>query len=107
MAIRNFSPSLIRISDMQEQKARIKVQGQIKHGRLVPIQESTERWTELRLEDGTTIRMKPVATRVVRLPRQYDGNGSPIYVVQSTNVLDVAAPEHLCHLDDATSTEVH
>jgi hypothetical protein len=47
------------------------------------------------VEDGTVLRVKLVATEVVRLDGQYDQEGNPIYMVNSTNVLAVSSPEDL------------
>ena len=50
---------------------------------------------EYLVEDGSVLRVKLVATEVIRLDDQYDNEGNPIYVVNSTNVLAVSAPEAL------------
>jgi hypothetical protein len=54
-----------------------------------------EEWNEYQLNDGSIIRMKLVVTNIVRVPDQYDNVGNPIYVVRSSNVLTVSAPEKL------------
>ena len=61
----------------------------------VPINQSSEYFNQYFLDDGTVLRMKLVATRVLRLDDRYDNDGSPVYFVQSTNVLSVDAPGHL------------
>jgi len=57
--------------------------------------KSKEEWSTYELSDGTTIRMKPVATNIIRVEGQYDAQGNPVYMVQSSNVLGVSAPEEL------------
>jgi hypothetical protein len=57
--------------------------GTTKEGVDVPIQESTERWSELLLDDGTTIRVKQVVGQVLRVDGEWDEEGNPLYVVKS------------------------
>lgn len=65
-------------------------------GRDVDISESTERFSELRLEDGTILRIKPSVLQVTRLVEQWDPEGNPIYVVRSQNLVLVSeAPAEL------------
>ncbi len=54
-----------------------------------------EEWNEYLVDDGTVIRFKAVVTDVVRLEGVYDGEGQPVYFVNSQNVLRVSAPEEL------------
>jgi len=65
-------------------------------GRNVDIIESTERFCDLKLSDGTILKIKPSVIRVARLVDQWDNQGDPMYVVSSNNVLIVAqAPPDL------------
>jgi hypothetical protein len=65
-------------------------------GSEVPITESTERWTELRLEDGTVLRVKPNVMSAVRIDGRYDQDGNPMYAVKGAQtMMIVSAPEHL------------
>ena len=64
-------------------------------GQIFPFQTGGEHWNEYLVEDGTVVRIKLVATEVVRLDGEYDGEGNPVYLVQSTNVMAVDSPEHL------------
>lgn len=62
----------------------------------VPIKESTERWTDVTLEDGSILRIKPSILGAVRIPGQYDPEGNPMYALKSTVTMIVAeAPENL------------
>lgn len=54
-----------------------------------------EHWNEYLVDDGTVLRMKLVVTEVLRVQDQHDQAGNPVYLVQSTNVLAVDAPEEL------------
>lgn len=56
----------------------------------VDVEESTERFSDIRLSDGTRIRIKPVITEAVRVDDQWDVEGNPIYVVKSANVMTVS-----------------
>lgn len=62
----------------------------------VQILESLERWTELRLDDGTVLRVKPLITSVMRVPGQFDPEGNPIYVIKGGfNMVPANVPEDL------------
>lgn len=54
-----------------------------------------EHWNEYLVDDGSVIKIKLVATEVLRLDGEFDANGSPVYLVQSANVMAVDAPENL------------
>ncbi len=56
---------------------------------------SGEHWNEYLADDGSVIRIKLVATEVLRVDGQYDAEGNPAYFVKSTNVTNVSAPEDL------------
>jgi hypothetical protein len=59
----------------------------------VGFQNAREYWNEYLLDDGTIIRLKLVATEVLRLDDMRDQNGAPVYVVKSTNVIVANPPE--------------
>ena len=59
-------------------------------GVVVDVEESREKFSEIILKDGTTIKLKPVVTEVVRADEGHDPDGNPIYIVQSTTVLTVS-----------------
>ena len=54
-----------------------------------------EHWNEYLVDDGSVIKVKLVATEVLRVDGEYDQMGNPIYLVQSTNVMAVDAPENV------------
>lgn len=56
----------------------------------VDIEESNERFSEVRLSDGTRIRIKPVITEAIRIADQWDVEGNPVYVIKSANVVTVS-----------------
>lgn len=61
----------------------------------IEINQASEYWNQYLLEDGTVIKMKLVATKVVRLVNQYDQAGNPVYFINSTNVVSIECPENL------------
>ena len=61
----------------------------------VPVQNSSEHWNEYLLNDGSVVRMKSVVTEVVRVEGEFDAQGNPVYLVQSTNIMSVSAPDEL------------
>lgn len=54
-----------------------------KQGSLISVSESTEKWSEFTLEDGTVFRIKPNIVRAVRVDGEYDADGNPAYVLQA------------------------
>ena len=82
---------------MPERKFKFDVPG---HGLVdaveVPVSESTERWSEIKLDDGTILRLKPVVLAAMRLEGQYDPEGNPMYSLKVNQIMTVgSAPEHL------------
>ena len=58
-------------------------------------QNVREHWNEYLLDDGTILKLKPIATEVYRVEGKYDQDGNPMYVLRSRNVLVVNAPDEL------------
>lgn len=54
----------------------------------VGIRESVERFTDLKLEDGTILKTKVVAVEAIRLEGK-DGDGNPMYVLKSQTIVTV------------------
>jgi hypothetical protein len=48
--------------------------------------EEKEHWNTYKLSDGTTLKVKLVLTGVKRL-KKYTPDGSPIYIISSTNAV--------------------
>ena len=61
----------------------------------VAITESTERWTEIHLDDGTVIRIKPVILAVQRIEGHYDQEGNPLYQVKANQIMTADSPDHM------------
>jgi hypothetical protein len=62
--------------------------GKQKDGELLEIVDHKEPWSEYRLEDGVTLRMRQVVMQIVKLEEK-DSGGNPIYVVNGQPVLTV------------------
>jgi hypothetical protein len=82
---------------MPTEKAKVAVPNLgILEGTKVALKESTERWTELSLDDGAILRVKPVIVSVIRIDGRYDPEGNPLYAIQGGQVMVVASvPDHL------------
>lgn len=75
--------------------------GQTIEGTVVNVQETTERWTDVRLVDGTTFRMKVVVDEVIRHDGTKDAEGNPVYTIRSHNVVnDVQSVDVVRHIGD-------
>lgn len=74
----------IRTADGQEVDATV-----------MTFQEGGEHWNEYLIDDGSLARIKLVAKEILRLDGQYDAEGNPIYLISSTNVVHISAPDEL------------
>jgi hypothetical protein len=62
----------------------------------VPIEESSERWSEFKLEDGTIFRVKMTVLTVHRVPDTWDPQGNPFYMMNLAPVITIIeSPERL------------
>jgi hypothetical protein len=82
---------------MAEQRTSIALaDGSVETGFKVGVDESTERWSEYKLSDGSTLRLKQVVAEVIRAENQWDPQGNPLYILKAAPVLVVDnAPAHL------------
>ena len=80
---------------MPETKIQMTINGQAIQGSDVPIIESSEVWSEYKLEDGATLRVKFAVGSFVRLADQQDPEGNPVYLVKGTVVSVPIVPESL------------
>lgn len=83
---------------MAERRTKVMIQatGQEADGFDVPIEESSEKWSEFKLEDGTIFRIKATLINAVRLEGQFDPQGNPSYVMNITPVIaPIEIPERL------------
>jgi hypothetical protein len=83
---------------MPERKVQVPfgMPGQMVDGVEVSVDESTEKWSEYKLSDGTVIRGKMTIISAVRVDGQFDPQGNPMYAINMTPAMAiVASPEHL------------
>jgi hypothetical protein len=78
-----------------ERTVRVPFEGKTVEGIDLDFKTQKEEWNEYQVNDGTIIRMKVVVTNIARVIDKYDNDGNPIYVVKSSNVLTVSAPEKI------------
>lgn len=76
-------------------KIKINFGGEEVEASPIDINQTNEYWNQYLLDDGTVIKMKLVATKVLRVDSKYDPEGNPLYIIQSTNITSVNAPDNL------------
>ena len=69
-------------------------QGEEVEGTEVEFETEREGFNTYILEDGTKLKFKNVVTKVVRL-NKFNPDGSPLYLVQSSNIVAADCPPHL------------
>jgi hypothetical protein len=77
---------------MMMQGRKLKVPGptgSMVDGVEVMVKESTERWSEFTLEDGTIMMAKQSLTSCVRIDGQYDAEGQPLYVGRGAPIITI------------------
>lgn len=75
-----------------KKKTIVLVEGGEVEGELVDFKPIAEPWSKYELPDGTIVRLRLVASDIVRSSER-DGTGTPIFAVKSTNVLAVDPPD--------------
>ena len=61
-------------------------------GEVVRVVESTERYSDIVLEDGAVLRVKATASEVLRLEGQSDPDGNPLYYAKLYTVINLLSP---------------
>lgn len=80
---------------MAEGRKSVNIAGMSVNGVPIDIVESIDRFSEVKLADGTTLKTKMVALEVVRLDNQWDAEGNPVYHLKSQNIVVADTPLHL------------
>jgi hypothetical protein len=57
----------------------------------VPITKAVEHFNEYELEDGSALRVKSVATSIIRVEGQFTPDGKPVYIVLTGPVVSVVS----------------
>jgi hypothetical protein len=63
-------------------------------GQELEFETERESWNTYILEDGTKVKLKAVASSIVRLD-EYLPNGDPMYIVNASNVVATDIPDNL------------
>jgi hypothetical protein len=62
----------------------------------IPVDESNEKWSDVKLSDGAHLRFKSSVVNALRVDGEYDNIGNPIYLLQmSPTMIAVEIPEKL------------
>lgn len=75
-------------------KRKVKFQGNDVWGEEIEFETEKEGWNDYILHDGTKLKMKTVVSDVVRL-ELYQPDGSPVYLINSSNVVSAIVPDSL------------
>ena len=68
----------------------------LRDGIEVGVKESTERWSEVTLEDGSVLRLRPSVLAAIRIEGEFDPEGNPMYALRAGQVMIISsAPENL------------
>lgn len=59
------------------------------------INQAQEHWNHYLLDDGSVVKIKLVATKVLKIENRFDDEGNPVYLVKSTNIMNVSSPDQL------------
>ena len=82
---------------MPERRTQVRdAQGNLVEGVVVSVTESTERFSDVTLADGTILKTKLSSLEAIRVSDQWDDDGNPVYILKSQNVVAVSeSPEEL------------
>ena len=78
---------------MSGNKVKIQYAGREAEATPVDVHHASEKWNEYLLEDGTVLKMKLILKKILRVDNEVDAEGNPVYVMQTTNVTAVTAPQ--------------
>lgn len=73
---------------------KINFRGEDIDGEQLDFKIDSEDWNTYKMEDGSIIKVKTVVSKITRL-NKYNEFGEPIYLVNSTNLIDADVPENL------------
>ena len=77
------------------EKIKINYAGEEVEAVAIDINQSSEYWNQYLLDDGSVVKMKLVATKILRVEAKFDDDHNPIYLVKSTNIMSVNSPQNL------------
>ena len=79
----------------QMSRRKVVFQGNEVWGEEIEFETDHEGWNTYVLHDGTRLKMKSVVSDVVRVEEAYNPDGTPIYIVNATNIVTTVVPESL------------
>lgn len=84
---------------MPERKVRVAFPtpaSPLREGTEVLVAESSEKWSEFTLEDGSVLRVKASLSSVIRIDGEFDNEGNPAYVLKmQPQVAVISVPDRL------------
>jgi len=79
-------------------KTRINIGDRTIEAEDMEFKTEAEEWNEYQVEDGHAVRVKLVVSSILKTGER-DRQGSPVYIVQSTNIVKVVPPETYARKD--------
>jgi len=76
-------------------KTKVLVADEWVNGEELKFKAKNEDWNIYELEDGTTIKLKTVVTKIVRTEKYHPTRNDPVYQVSSHNIVEAEVPEKL------------
>ena len=74
-------------------QVKLRLQGEEVAAMEMKFETVREEWNEYKCADNSTVRMKTVVAKIYRTDQKNAETGDPIYVVRSSNIVDVVGPE--------------
>lgn len=78
-----------------ERDTKVMFEGKETEGVELEFKALKEDWNKYEVSDGSVIQLKDVVMKIIRLKDKYDPEGSPIYVIKTSPVINISAPEQL------------
>jgi len=76
-------------------KTKVKIGEEWVNGDEIDFKVKQDDWNIYELEDGTTIKLKTVVTKIIRTEKWHAQRNDPIYSVSSNTVVECTVPENL------------
>ena len=76
-------------------QVKVSFQGREHEGEELEFTTEKDAWVVVKVEDGTTLKIKPAVTRIVRAKDYIPQTGEPLYIVNSTLLLSQDVPDTL------------
>ena len=80
---------------MSPRRVQINYNGEQVEAEKIPVESMREEWNQYFLQDGTVLRARLIVSEVLRVIDRYTGDGDPIYVIKSTNMVHADCPNNL------------